>query len=81
VAGLCGDAAQVGLEGQGLTAEEVEDDVIRLSGGQLAEPLFFTRIRDVVVVRGDEAMPMGEALPMRLPQGDATPPPPAPQEG
>jgi hypothetical protein len=37
--------------------------------------------RDVVVVRGDEAMPMGEALPMRLPQGDATPPPPAPQEG
>jgi hypothetical protein len=29
---------------------------------------------DVVVVRGDEAMPMGEALPMRLPQMDATPP-------
>ena len=27
--------------------------------------------RDIVVVRGDEAMPMGEALPMRLPQVDA----------
>lgn len=32
--------------------------------------------REVVVVRGDDAMPMGEALPMRLPQIDpgATPP-------
>ena len=46
-----------GLEGQGLTAEEVEDDVIRLSGGQLAEPLFFTRIRDVVVVSNGARMP------------------------
>lgn len=28
--------------------------------------------RDIVVVRGDEAMPMGEALPMRLPQADGS---------
>lgn len=33
--------------------------------------------RDLVVVRGDEAMPMGEALPMRLPQADAPAQPPA----
>lgn len=33
--------------------------------------------RDVVVVRGDDAMPMGEALPMRLPQGGVSEDPPA----
>ena len=34
--------------------------------------------RDVVVVRGGEAMPMGEALPMRLPQSDGGPSPASP---
>lgn len=33
--------------------------------------------REVVVVRGDEAMPMGESLPMRLPQGGTPGPIPA----
>lgn len=46
-----------GLEAQGLTAEEVEDDVIKLSGGELTEPMFFTRIRDVIVASNGLRMP------------------------
>lgn len=36
--------------------------------------------RDLVVIRGDEAMPSGEALPMRLPAGDGSSPATAPPE-
>lgn len=49
-----------GLEDQGFTATEI-DGVIELSGGQLTQPMFFARIRDVVVVSNGARMP-GEAL-------------------
>ena len=39
----------LGLEAQGLSVEEVEPSGVRLSGGTLAQPIFLTRLKDVVI--------------------------------
>jgi hypothetical protein len=45
-----------GLDAQGITATKT-DGVIALTGGQLVEPLYFTRINDVIVISNGPDLP------------------------